>query len=67
MSETTPPKDSPADQEAGLFIGSSAKAQELFAEAKRVRRLADRKAWWNQNRPQPSAAERERPIGNLEE
>lgn len=67
MAETTPPKDSPGDHEANLFIGSTSKAQELYAESKRVRRRADRKAWWNQNRPQPSATERERPVNNLEE
>jgi hypothetical protein len=62
-----PPKDSPADHENGLFIGSSDRAQELYKEAKRVRRLSERKAWWNQNQKQPSAAEHERPVGNIEE
>jgi len=67
MAETTPPKDSPGDHEANLFIGSTSKAQELYAESKRVRRLAERKAWWNNRQKEPSATGRERPIGNLEE
>lgn len=61
----TPPKDSPSDHEANLFIGSSSKARELFKEAKRVRRLTERKLWWNSR--QPSAADQTRGVNNLEE
>ena len=63
----TPPKDSPSDHEANLFTSAPEHVKRLFTEAKRVRRLADRKAWWNQNQKQPSAAEHERPINNIEE
>jgi hypothetical protein len=67
MADEPTPKDSPADHEANLFVGSSTKAQELYAEAKRVRRLAARAEWWNQNRRQPSATNYNRTPSDLEE
>jgi len=45
------PKDKPKDHEAELFDKSSEKAKELFAEAKKVRRQAERRTWWNEHKP----------------
>jgi hypothetical protein len=55
-----PPQDSPEDHEANLFTGSSERAKELYAQTKRVRRLAARREWWNQNKPQPKATDETR-------
>jgi hypothetical protein len=44
------------DHEAQLFSGSSEKAKQLHKESKRVRRLADRRAWWQQHGKPPASA-----------
>jgi len=62
-----PPKDSPSDHEAGLFVGAPAHVRALYSESKRIRRLEARRSWWNKNGRQPRAAEQARPINNLEE
>lgn len=62
-----PPKDSPSDHEANLFAGASPRAQELYAQSKRVRRLAARRAWWNEHgKQQPSATEQMRGPSDIE-
>jgi hypothetical protein len=38
------------DHEGELFSGSSERAQQLYRESKRVRRLTERKLWWEQNK-----------------
>jgi hypothetical protein len=35
------------DHEANLFSDAPEHVRSLFKEAKKVRRLADRKSWWN--------------------
>jgi len=54
------PKDQ--DHEAKLFLGAPEHVQKLFKEAKRVRRVADRKLWWSANKP-PIKPEEEQPGG----
>jgi hypothetical protein len=48
---TSGPQDIPEDHEANLFSGASEKAKQLFTESKRVRRAAERRLWWQQNKP----------------
>jgi len=47
------------DHEGELFSGSSERAQQLYRESKRVRRLTERKLWWQANGAKPREPEKE--------